>query len=768
MRLSKKTKYYISIAVTVVIAVAAFRYICSDNLVQFKPYSKVIKDRNNQIIRVTLSGDEKYRINSNLNDIDTNLIKAFIDKEDKYFYSHVGFNPVSLARAIYKSYIVKSSRQGASTITMQVSRLMYPESTKSVSGKFVQLFNSIELEFLYSKQEILQAYLNWAPFGSNIEGVGAACFIYFEKSCQKLTSKEIAYLVKIPQNPQKYLAQALLKKKLIPYLAPHFTDMILSQANVIDHPKMQSVRTTLDLRMQKDIEKLSQKYFEHVKSFGVKNFSVVVMDTRENEILSYIGSADYFNKDIKGQIDANRSLKPPGSTLKPFIYALALQQGLIHEKSLLKDTKMSFSGVNPENFDEQFMGPLASDQALVLSRNLPAVDLSSKLNSPTLYDFLKNKSSLKFRDEKYYGLSLPLGGVEFTMLDLVKLYSSLANLGHYKSINYFLNEPQKNSKNINLNKILSAESAYIVLQMLKKNPRFEGATIQDLIQQKIPVAWKTGTSKSYKDAWTIGLVGNLLVGVWFGDNDREMNPSLVGRSMSGPLFFQIFDYIKNNHKLASQQEAPYWNSRAGLNIKTVHICSVSKKIATENCQHKTEEALFISSVSPIEKCQIHRKLLFNLVSQKYECLNLAETNLDKQKIEKIVEVWPDDLMDIFRQAGLKKDTLFSHKVRCDRSSLARQEVLLKDLIITSPQNSIDYILQIGQKGVRDLKVELKALSESDSSYLDWFINKEYVGRSLKLEPLFYHVKNPGQYNIYVKDNLGRSQSSQFSVKVISQ
>lgn len=766
MRLNKKLKYYILLTVIVLTTVTAFRFFYKDNLIQFKTYSKVIKDRNNQIMRITLSGDEKYRINYNLNEVDPKLVNAFLDKEDKYFYSHAGFNPISLTRAIYKSYIVKSSRQGASTITMQVSRLMYPHSTKSVLGKLIQLLNSIELEILYSKKEILQAYLNWTPFGSNIEGIGAACFIYFEKSCQKLTSNEISYLVNIPQNPQKYLTQALARKKNIPYLAPHFTDMILSQANIIDDPQMQSVRTTLDLRMQGDIENLAHKYFAHVQNYGVKNFSVVIVDTRDNEILSYIGSANYFNKDIKGQIDANRSLKPPGSTLKPFIYALALQQGLIHEKSLLKDTKMSFSGINPENFDEQFMGPVPSDQALVLSRNLPAVDLASKLNSPTLYDFLKNKSSLKFRDEKHYGLSLALGGVEFTMLDLIKLYSSLANLGHYKDINYFLDLQKKNNKNINSNKIVSSESAYIVLQMLKKNPRFEGSTIQDLIQQKIPVAWKTGTSKSYKDAWTIGLVGHLLIGIWFGDNDREMNPSLVGRSMSAPLFFQIFDYIKNNSKIAVQQENPYWNSRLGLNIKSVHICTVSKKIATENCQHKTDTALFISSVSPIEKCQIHRKLLFNITSQKFECPKSDNSN--GHKIEKIIEVWPDDLMSIFQQVGLAKNALSNQIVRCDRSSLATQEVLLKDLVITSPQNSIDYILQVGPKGVRDLKVELNALSESDSSYLDWFVNKEYVGRSNKLEPLFYYVKNPGYYNIYVKDNLGRSQSSHFSVKVISQ
>lgn len=208
--------------------------------------------------------------------------------------------------------------------------------------------------------------------------------------------------------------------------------------------------------------------------------------------------------------------------MKPFIYALGLQEGLIHEKSLMKDTRMSFSGIDPENFDEQFLGPLTADQALILSRNLPAVSLSMRLKNPSLYDFLKDKSSLKFKEEKYYGLSLALGGVEFSMLDLVRLYAALGQLGQYRDLKWTVEKSKDQSPAKN---ILNSEAVYIFDADAAKNPRTESTTLADLTHHQLPVAWKTGTSKSYKDAWTIGLVGSLVVGVWLGDNDKEINPA---------------------------------------------------------------------------------------------------------------------------------------------------------------------------------------------------------------------------------------------------
>ncbi len=708
-----------------------------------KPFSQQFYDRNGILLRLTLAGDEKYRIKTDLTEIDPKLVQQFLNKEDRYFYWHFGFNPISLMRAVYATYLAHDIKQGASTITMQVSRLLYPETTRSILGKLNQIFQAARIELMYSKDEIISAYLNWTPYGSNIEGVGAACFFYFNKSCQNLSLNEAQYLVQMPQSPQRFTAVANEKKKNVFFRAPHFVEYLLQTGL-----EQKKIKTTLDYRLNTEVQNIAEKYFKTQSSLGIKNYSVIIVDSKTNEVLSYLGSADYFNRNIKGQIDANRSLKSPGSTLKPFIYALALQQGLIHEKTLLKDIRMSFGGVNPENFDEQFLGPISADQALIMSRNLPAVDLSMKLSEPTLYDFLKGKSSLKFRDEKYYGLSLALGGVEFSMVDLVKLYSALAQQGRYYNLNFIKAEKKSLPQ-----KIITPEAAYVVMQMLKKNPRTESALFQDLAKSNLPIAWKTGTSKSYKDAWAIGLMGNYTVGVWFGDNDKAINPALVGRNMAAPLFFQIYDLIRNSQKYSLNQEAPIWMSKFGLNVKSVHICSVSKKIKTDNCGHQTETSLFIPSVSPIETCQIHRKVFVDTRNNKMSCESFSGSQ------EKIVEVWPDDLLDVFRKAGLKKIALSDRKFSCHSLN-----GLSQSLTITSPQKSIDYLIS-AQENKYKTKIQLRAISESDSQYLDWFVGKSYIGRAYKGNSLFFEATQPGMYDVTVTDNLGRSQSSQFTAKI---
>ncbi len=720
-------------------------------LINQKTYSQRFFDRTGHLLRVTLSGDEKYRLSVNVYQLDKNYIQALLKKEDRFFYYHPGFNPLSLLRATNETFIKKGNRQGASTLTMQVVRLLYPDSTKNSSGKMLQILQAIKLEFLYSKNEILLAYLSWTPYGSNLEGIETACFFYFKKKCQKLTESQIQFLVSIPQSPQKYINQAQLSKADLVFKNPHFVDYLI-QMNL----NQKDIITSIDSEFDSDIKKITDQYFLSQKSFGIKNYTSIVLDSLTNQIVSYNGSADYQNNEIKGQIDANRTLKSPGSTLKPFIYALALQQGLIHEKSLLKDTKMSFAGFNPENFDQQFLGPLSAELALVLSRNLPAAELSTKLHDPTLYEFLDGKSSLKFKSEMHYGLSLALGGVEFSMLDLIKLYSALANQGKYRELNFF--------KNLNLKEtaqqILTPEAVYIVLQMLKTNSRSENEMMSKLAQTSAPVAWKTGTSKSYKDAWTIGLFGRYVIGVWFGDNDKVMNPSLVGRNLAAPLFFQIHDYIKNNSKYNHEVQHPRWDSKVGLNIKSVSICSVSKKLPTKNCTHHLETSLFIPTVSTIESCQIHRKIYFDPVSKKMNCLQKSANQQNK-----IIEVWPDELFHAFKQSGLKKIALSDQNFSCDHLDNSSTQ-----LFIASPQSSIEYILT-SKKNIKTkkkefkTKIQLNAMSESDSQYLDWFVNKVYIGRSFKKEPLFYEAHEAGNYQVTVTDNLGRTNSSTFKVKL---
>lgn len=394
-----------------------------------------------------------------------------------------------------------------------------------------------------------------------------------------------------------------------------------------------------------------------------------------------------------------------------------------------------------------------------MSRNLPAVSLSMRLKNPSLYDFLKDKSSLKFKDEKYYGLSLALGGVEFSMLDLVRLYAALGQLGEYRDLKWTVEKSLDKSA---VKNILNSEAVYILMQMLQKNPRTESTTLADLTQNQLPVAWKTGTSKSYKDAWTMGLVGSLVVGVWFGDNDKEINPALVGRQVAAPLFFQIYDLIQNSKSLPYRHENPKWKNRLGLNLKSVHICSLSKKIITENCGHHSEEALFIPAISPIDSCQIHRKIYINTRTQERSCNPVVGQVHQKSEV---IEVWPDDLLELYRQSGLRKTALSEKKFSCQSLDQNHSE-----LQITSPQEHLQYLLsprtnKSNGKTQYQVKIALKAISESDSQYLDWYVNKNYIGRAVKNEPLFFHTEMSGFYFVSVTDSLGRQQSTQFQVKL---
>ncbi|MBV8801365.1 MAG: transglycosylase domain-containing protein, partial [Gammaproteobacteria bacterium] len=395
-------------------------------------FSKAIYDRNHHLLRLTLSQDEKYRFFVPLKDMPTDLKTATLLQEDQYFYWHYGVNYLSLIKGIWYTYIVHSRRIGGSTITMQLARLRFGIQSKTIYGKLLQILYATQIEMHYNKKQILEAYLNLAPYGNNIEGVGAASLIYLNKPIQQLNLPEILTLAVIPQNP---IQRAPQRKKLqtvrnhlfsrwiiqhpqdknkaflmdlplhmqsvhaLPFLAPHFVNEILPT-------NKSTVVTTLDLRYQNIVEKVTNHYLLRKTNLAVNNASVLLLDTRDMEIKALLGSANFFDKSIAGQIDATITKRSPGSTLKPFIYALALDQGLIHPNTILKDVPHHFGSYDPENFDYDFMGPVKAKDALVLSRNIPAIYLADQLSSPSLYDFLEMANVTHLKAESYYGLAL--------------------------------------------------------------------------------------------------------------------------------------------------------------------------------------------------------------------------------------------------------------------------------------------------------------------------------------------------------------------------
>jgi penicillin-binding protein 1C len=354
---------------------------------------------------------------------------------------------------------------------MQLARRLYRIDSRSIGGKLKQAGAALWIEARYSKREILEAYLNLAPYGGNVEGVGAASLVYFRKSAASLVLPEMLALAVIPQNPRQRLvgaaapgalraARARLwarwqerhpedrrwqadmqlalhteSKANMPFLAPHLVDLLLHEQQQVQETQGE-IDSSLDLRAQRVLERVIGDYLRSRAETGVVNASAMLVDTSTMQVRALVGSADYSNSAIAGQVNGTLGRRSPGSTLKPFIYGLALDQGLLHPKTVLRDTPSAFGAFTPENFDGRFVGPLPAEDALIRSRNVPAVAVAARLSRPDLYDFLKQAGVAHMDTREHYGLALVLGGGEVSMEELVQMYAMLANGGQWRPVTY--------------------------------------------------------------------------------------------------------------------------------------------------------------------------------------------------------------------------------------------------------------------------------------------------------------------------------------------
>jgi len=414
-------------------------------------FSQAVFDREGRLLRLTLSPDEKYRLWVPLERMPPALVEATLLHEDQHFRRHFGLNPVALGRAIWSTYLKGGRRMGGSTLTMQLARIRYGIESRTPGGKLRQMLRALQLECTYSKDALLEAYLNLAPYGRNVEGVGAASLVYFGRDVEHLSLAEALTLAVVPQSPARRdpgrddgaLTAARLRlfdrwvvlrpedaghrsslasplpvrtPEDLPFLAPHFVGHALRTG-----PAGSSVRSTLELPLQKLLERHVRQYVERRREVGIRNAAAMLVDWRTLEVRAAVGSADFFDEDIDGQVDGTQAKRSPGSALKPFIYGLGFDQGLLHPRTMLKDASTGFRGYDPENFDGEFVGPLAAEEALVRSRNIPAVALLKGLRAPGLYGFLKQAGIRDLKSEEHYGLSLALGSAGVSMVELVEL-----------------------------------------------------------------------------------------------------------------------------------------------------------------------------------------------------------------------------------------------------------------------------------------------------------------------------------------------------------
>lgn len=772
---------YLRVAVAAVMslvaaALLAYWFCPKPELESYTPYSTAYLDANAQLLRLGLAADQRYRLPVKLDDIAPALVEATILYEDQNYYSHSGLDVAALARAFWDTYITKKRRIGASTLVMQVARLRWSIPSHKLHGKFWQIIRALQLSRHYSKREILQAYFNMAPYGRNIEGVGAASLIYFDKQASQLNLLEALSLAVVPQNPnqrtpssrsgyanlieaRRYLFERWLKHhpeaatvrkyldlpmaarapEALPFRAPHFVDFVRQQAS---NWQTGYVDTSLDLILQTALEQRVRQYIASRRSLGIENTAVLIINYRTAQIKAMLGSADFFDQGIMGQVNGTLAKRSPGSTLKPFVYALAMDEGLIHPLTLLKDAPKRFGGFSPENYDRRFLGPISARDALIQSRNVPAVDLQARLQRHSFYDFLVQAGVSQLRDEAFYGLALALGGGELTALELGRLYVVLANGGVDRRIGYLKrDQPEPGVR------LLSRESSFLVLDILKDNPPPAGRQFNHMEPSQREVAWKTGTSWAFRDAWAIAVSGDYVALVWVGNFSGKGNNAFIGRSAAGPLLFDLLALLPGplNWSVAAELQPE------SLNLRRLDVCTNTGDLAETLCP-KTTKAWFIPGVSPIRLSNVYREIAIDTAT------GLRACNYDSQTTAKhVYEFWPSDLLDVFSKAGISLRTPPPYLASC---SLGQKSATGKAPSIVSPQSGVKYVYRLNNTA--DNLIPLLADADADVKRLHWFINDRYLGAADRNQA-FWMKAEIGQFSLRVVDDAGRSDSQPLTV-----
>ena len=527
-------------------------------LAQGRQVSTTIVDRNGKLLRAYAMADGRWRLPVNARtDVDPGYLRLLLAYEDRRFRIHDGVDPLALGRAAFQLVTRGHIVSGGSTITMQLARLLEPRRQRSVYAKLHQMVRALEIERRLTKDQILNLYLTLAPYGGNLEGIRAASIAYFGKEPKRLSLAESALLVALPQSPEtrrldrhpgaaraardRVLDRMVEERQLseedaaqakavpvprlrkpMPILAPHSADAALATVKDAD-----VIRLTLDASLQKVLEALAR---DRAAALGPNvSVGILAVDNASGDVLARVGSPEYFDDKRAGQVDMTRAVRSPGSTLKPFIYGLAFEDGFVHPESLIDDRPIRFGSYAPENFDMTFQGTVPVRKALQLSLNVPAIALLDRVGASRLSSRLKQAgTNLVLPKDEAPGLAMGLGGVGVTLQDLVQLYCGLARLGNTKPLREIESEDKRDSL-----RLMDQVAAWQVGNVLIGSPPPENAPHNR-------IAFKTGTSYGYRDAWSVGFDGRMTIGVWVGRPDGAPVPGLIGRVAAAPILFDAF------------------------------------------------------------------------------------------------------------------------------------------------------------------------------------------------------------------------------------
>jgi penicillin-binding protein 1C len=733
-------------------------------------YSTIITDDKAEVVNAYLTRDQKWRMKTELDEISPLLQKTIIAKEDRHFYAHPGVNPFAVIRAFFSNIFHMRRMSGASTITMQVAKMLEP-GKRNMWSKMREMFRAFQLELKYSKKEILQMYLNLVPYGGNIEGVKAASLLYFKKNPDHLSLAEITALSIIPNKPgvmipgrnndfivkernrwlerfaerkvftQKEIEDALAEpmnatRGTVPHYIPHLSYKLKKQGGDI-------IKTNINLNTQLKTEKLVEDYVRTQRLKNIKNAAVVIIDNKTHKVIAYVGSSNFNDTTDGGQVNGANAVRQPGSTLKPVMYAMCFDEGLLTPKTVITDVAVNYAGYTPENYDEKFNGYVTVEYALEHSLNIPAVKSLRLLGHEKLIQKLSNCNFKQIqKDRRKLGLSLILGGCGTTLEELTGLFSVFANDGRYISPAYIQNDTSRSDQDGQT--VISPGANFMINEILSKVNRPDFPLNWTATERMPKIAWKTGTSYGRKDAWSIGYNKNYTVGIWTGNFSGVGVADLSGANIATPLLFKIFNTIDYD----SDEE--WFTQPKDCDIR--QVCSETGLIPSDHCTSLVTD-YFIPLISATKVCNNWQEIMISPDEKISYCKSCAPQTGYKKKWYKIVE---PDMQGWFEENRITYQKIPAHNPNC--------ELIFKGAApaITSPVNGTEYL--ISKKDREPLQLICKTANDVSKVY--WYINNKFYKSSNAGEKQFF-VPDEGPVKISCTDDKGRNRDIRITVKYVN-
>lgn len=735
------------------------------------PYSTVVTDRNNELLGARIALDGQWRFPPRTT-TPAKIQACFIEFEDNHFFHHWGVNPVSIGRAAYQNLKAGRVISGGSTITMQTIRLAR-NNPRTFSEKFIEMIWATRLEFRYSKEKILSLYVSHAPFGGNVVGLDAAAWRYFGHSADDLSWAEAAMLAVLPNSPAMiHLSksrQALLDKrnrlltrlhtkgvlddssyelalseplpqepKPLPQIAPHLTDYFYQTRN-----GNYSV-STIDRGIQLQIEELIERWNGEFSRSDIRNIAILVIDVQKNQPIAYCGNV-HFNKTNSGnQVDIIRSPRSTGSILKPFLYYAMLQEGSILPHTLLPDIPININGFAPQNFSQQFEGAVPASEALARSLNIPTVTMLQRYGVPKFYNFLKQTGiSTLTRPASHYGLSLILGGAEGTLWDITCAYTDMARClkGLDKTdCSLLLSDSAHNASSVVPTSSFSPCAVWQTFEAIKEVNRPEEIDWRTIPSMQT-IAWKTGTSYGFRDAWAVGVTPRYAVGVWVGNATGEGKPGLVGARTAGPVMFDVFNLLPSSP----------WFVRPSEGFVDAEVCHLSGHLKGRFCE-ETDTILILPAGLKTEACPYHHRINLSAdgTQRIYEsCINTEAT------IQKNWFTLPPVWEWYYKQRHPEYKTLPPFKPGCG-------EDILRPMQFVYPTMNARIFLPRQMDGSKS-QLTFELVHSVPKATVYWHLDNNYLAETQDFHKISL-LPSSGKHTMTAVDNEGNTVSVTFFVE----